>query len=357
MGGIAAGALLFALGWKAAAPHLFSGGAAASDSYAIAKDTVLNRAAAVFSAEYAGKWGVYLAAVFFWFSPFQLGMWLTPALKSRAWAAAGVPAEIRFFYFAALFYFAGYFLIGGLNHGFPRYQMGIWPLAVFLSVFGCREALRRFLSADTGRSSVLVCLAALAGVLLLPDPLRLLNTGLKEALLAGGGLWRTVAGLGAVAAFYLALFAAVSRRGGAAKAAIVCALSYCLITGVSQLRAGYLTSYEYGTSGKAELAADLRASVPPEASIFATPGLLYYIRPGKAPEFGTSAWNSAGAIKTLLAERRPEAVLLSPGSNALWQFRLFRSDPELTAFLDENYTGGKTGNILVWRRKARLEKN
>jgi hypothetical protein len=235
--------------------------------------------------------------------------------------------------------------------------MGIWPLAVFLSVFGCREALRRFLSADTGRSSVLVCLAALAGVLLLPDPLRLLNTGLKEALLAGGGLWRTVAGLGAVAAFYLALFAAVSRRGGAAKAAIVCALSYCLITGVSQLRAGYLTSYEYGTSGKAELAADLRASVPPEASIFATPGLLYYIRPGKAPEFGTSAWNSAGAIKTLLAERRPEAVLLSPGSNALWQFRLFRSDPELTAFLDENYTGGKTGNILVWRRKARLEKN
>lgn len=353
---LAAGSLVFYAGWEIAAPHLFAAGAAPA-SFAIAKATVLERLSSAFTAESAGKWLVYLAAMVFWFSPFVLALLARPFLKSGGEAGAPVPAEVRFLYFAGLSYFIGYFLVGGLNHGFPRYQLGAWPLLVFLSIFGCREALAGFIEKDLFRSAGIAVLAALPGILFLADPLRLLNLGLKEAVLAGTGLWPAAGGLAAVFIFYLFLIWLYSRRSGNGGFAslMTAALAFYLITGVTQMKAHYLTSYEYGAAGKAELAAGLRASLPLGAGIFATPGLLYYIRPDRFPEYGTSDWNSAEAISSVLAGRSPEVVILGSGSNTLEQFRLFLYDPGFSEFLKEYYVPGRTGTFLVWRKKARPE--
>ncbi len=354
---VAAGTLIFVLGWKMAAPHLFSG-EGTWDFYVNAKSTVLERLFPAFSLEFAGKWLACLAAMLFWFSPFLLAMWIGSVLKRRGYAEAAAPADIRFFSFVGLFYFVGYFLIGGLNHGYPRYHMAIWPVIVFLAVFGCREALRGFLEKDVFRTSAIACLAALPGVLFLPDPLRLLNLGLKEAMIAGFGIAAVAAGLAAVLAFYLFLIwlSSCHKRGAVFAPFMTAVLAFYLITDLSQMRARYMTSGEYGTAGKAKLAAELRASVPAGAAIFATLGLLYYIRPGSSAEFGMGDWSSAGHIKSLMTGRFPEVVVLGAGCNTLWQFRLFLSDPELTAFLNERYIPGKVGTFRVWRKKTPMGK-
>lgn len=351
---LAAGSLVFYVAWKALAPHLFQAGVS-PESYAIAKDTILARVFSAFSAESAEKWLAYLVTAFFWFSPFLLALLARPALGRGTKAA--IPGEVRFLYFAGLYYFAGYFFIGGLNHGFPRYQLGVWPLLVFLSVFGCREALAVFLEKDLARAAGFAALAALPGIIFLPDPLRLLNTALKDALVSGSGLPAVAAGLAAVSIYYLFLIWLYSRRRGVTgfSSLMTAALAFYLVTGVTQLKAGYQTSYEYGAAGKAEVAAALRSSVPAEAGIFATPGLLYYIRPWGSPAYGTAAWSSPEAIKKAIISDRPEAVVLGTGSNTLWQMRLFRSDPELTGFLGEHYGLEKTGTFLVWRKRARTE--
>ena len=354
---LAAGSIVFYLGWKAASPHLFPVGVT-PDTYAIARDTVLSRLASILSPETAGKWLVHLAAVLFWFSPFLLALLALPFLKGRSREVPAVPAEIRFLYFAGLFYFIVYFLAGGLNHGFPRYQMAIWPLIAFLSVFGSRTALLGFLEKDILKTSAIAGLAALPGIIFLPDPLRILNLGLKQALISGIGLGAVFGGLAAVSIFYLFLIWLSSRRanGGAFASLMAAVLAFYLVTDLSQMRARYLTSYEYGTAGMAELAAGLRSSVPAGARIFATPGLLYYVRPDRAPGYGTGNWSSDAAIKAVITGDLPEVVVLSFGSNTLRQFQLFRSDPELTAFLGANYVREEAGTFLLWRKKARLEK-
>ena len=355
---LAAGALIFALGWKAAGPYLFSGGFA-PDPWSIAGNTVLSRIVSAFSPESAAKWLVYLGLTLFWFSPVFLALLAGPLLKRRARAEIGAPSEIRFFYFAGLLYFISYFLVGGLNHGFPRYQMSVWPLMAFLAVFGSRDALGAFLEKDLAKTAVAAGLAAIPGVLFLPDPLRLLNLGLKEAMVTGFGLWKVAAGLAAVLAFYAALAWGSSRRAGSGAAAslMTVALAYYLITDLSQLNARYLTSYEYGTAGKAELAAELRVSVPEEAAIFATPGLLYYIRPGKDADVGQSDWVSVDSVRAAVSVRSPEIIIAGPGSNTLWQLRLFLYDPALAGVLRDNYDMRQAGTFRVWRKRKPVEKN
>lgn len=353
---LAAGSLVFYAGWKTAAPHLFQAGAG-PDSYAIARDTVLGRISSAFSAESAGKWLVYMAAMLFWFSPFVLALLARPALKRGGSAETALPGELRFLYFSGLFYFIGYFFIGGLNHGFPRYQVGVWPLLAFFSVYGSREALAGFIEKDIFKSAAIAALAALPAVILLPDPLRLLNIGLKEALVNGSGAWLVAAGLAAVSIYYLFLIWLYPReRGQDCFASIMtAAMAFYLATGLTQMKAGYVTSYEYGATGKVEVAASLRASVPASARIFATPGMLYYIRPGRRPEYGTGAWSSALAVRSVISSDFPEAVVLGTGSNTLWQLQLFKSDPELSDLMKKRYTREKIGTFLVWLRSSRPE--
>jgi hypothetical protein len=351
---LAAGSLIFYAGWKMAAPHLFEAGAGPAP-YSIAAATVLGRISSALSPESAGKWLVYLAEMLFWFSPFALALLARPVLKRGA--QAPLPGEVRFLYFAGLFYFTGYFFIGGLNHGFPRYQMGVWPLLAFLTVYGSRAELAGFIEKGFYRSAGIAALAVLPAVILLPDPLRLLNTGLKGALASGSGTWLAAAGLAAVSLYYLFLIWLYSRgreRDGFASL-MTAVLAFYLVTGLAQMRAPYLTSYEYGAAGKAEVAAGLRTSVPAPGRIFATPGLLYYIRPGFSPAYGTGAWSSAEAIKRTIVSDQPEAVVLGTGSNTLWQLQLFRSDPGLSALMAERYTLEKIGTFQVWRKRTRPE--
>lgn len=359
---LAAGALVFALGWKAAVPYLFSADLR-PDSYAYVKINLIDRLAYLVSWDYVAKLPVILAYLLCWFSPFLLVMWIGPIFKRGGLSEADTPPDIRFFAFVGAVYSIGYFFVGGVNHGFPRYHMAIWPVIVFLAVFECREVIRAFFEKDVFKAAVIALPAVLFGVMFLPDPLRLLNLGVKEALIAGHGLASVAAGLAAVLAFYPLLAWFLTRHGAglfktsAVFAAFMTAAAvFFLVTDLSQMKARYLTSYEYGTEGKRELAAELGPAIPAEAALFATHGLAYYIRPWVIPGFTPGDWLSADSIRAAITRARPEAVVLGAGNNTLWQFKLFLYDPVFSAFMKERYTLKKTGTFLVWRKKQVLEK-
>ncbi|OGL62461.1 MAG: hypothetical protein A3I72_01170 [Candidatus Tectomicrobia bacterium RIFCSPLOWO2_02_FULL_70_19] len=253
-----------------------------------------------------------------WWGPFLavLGAWGALTLYS-----GGIPRIEPLIRGAAL-YLAGYWIVGGMNYGFPRYYLALLPLLCGLA------ANPAWIPKPGARALGALLLLVLPFAIWAPDPILALNAGLREAFVhqelsqtLGGTVlgWAAWAGLAAGIGWAL--------RIPWAKLLVLLALANILGLGVSQARAPYGTSYGYGEEGRAETLRWLERNVPRGSALLTPPNLGPEIRKLGLRGAGHGAWKTRESILGYLRRERPAAIVLGATENAVWQLRWLLLQP------------------------------
>ena len=310
-----AGLVLFSALWWS-----FQRWEAAQDSAGIAVESIMTTrptATTVF----------HLALGMVWWGPFLafLGAW--GALALRAEGVLRITPLIR----GTALYLAGYWIVGGMNYGFPRYYVAVLPLLCGLA------ANPAWIPKPGVRTMGALLLLVLPFAIWAPDPLLALNAGLREAYVdqrLGAALgemllgWTAWAGLAAGIGWML--------RIPWAKLLVILALANILGLGVSQGLARYATSYGYGEEGRAETLQWVEKHAPRGDALLSPPNLAPELRKLGFKGAGHGTWRTRQSILDFLRRERPAAVVLGSTENAVWQLRwLLRQPPaELEACRD-----------------------
>lgn len=262
-----------------------------------------------------------------WWGPFLAGLGAGGALTLLPGGTPRIRPLIR----GTVLYLVGYWIVGGMNYGFPRYHLAVLPLLCGLA------ANPSWIPRPEARSLGAILLLVLPFAIWAPDPVLALNAGLREAFVhqrvgqALGGMlpgWAAWAGLAAGIGWAL--------RIPWAKLLVLLALANILGLGVSQGRAFYSTSYGYGEEGREETLQWLARNVPRGHALLSPPNLGPELRRLGFRGAGHGAWKTRESILGFLRRERPAAVLLGSTENSVWQLLwLLRQPPaELEACRD-----------------------
>jgi hypothetical protein len=248
---------------------------------------------------------------------------------------------------AACVFFVYLVLPGGIG-SFPKYHLVILPLLAWLAA----EALGR---AGAGRPLVpwpLMLAGVAYYVVLVGDPLKLLNHDLRLAQLSGDTT-RVAARLALVASLY-ALFpiasAALLRQWRPALITATLASQLALV--VVQARGGYFTKHLYGTpvADFARTVELVRASTPGGAEIVALPEFGYAARRRLAQGVRRAVWSDPGELEAVIRRSRSPAVVYGVPTQTVSQMRGLTRHPALQATLERSYVRHEVGEFTVWLR-------
>jgi hypothetical protein len=241
-----------------------------------------------------------------------------------------------------------YLVLPGGTGGFPKYHLVILPLLAWLAA----EALGR---AGAGRPLVpwpLMLAGVAYYVVLVGDPLKLLNHDLRLAQLSGDTT-RVAARLALVASLY-ALFpiasAALLRQWRPALITATLASQLALV--VVQARGGYFTKHLYGTpvADFARTVELVRASTPRGAEIVALPEFGYAARRRLAQGVQRAVWSDPGELEAVIRRSRSPAVVYGVSTQTVSQMRDLTRHPALQATLERSYVRHEVGEFTVWLR-------
>jgi hypothetical protein len=241
-----------------------------------------------------------------------------------------------------------YLVLPGGTGGFPKYHLVILPLLAWLAA----EALGR---AGAGRPLVpwpLMLAGVAYYVVLVGDPLKLLNHDLRLAQLSGDTT-RVAARLALVASLY-ALFpiasAALLRQWRPALITATLASQLALV--VVQARGGYFTKHLYGTpvADFARTVELVRASTPRGAEIVALPEFGYAARRRLAQGVRRAVWSDPGELEAVIRRSRSPAVVYGVSTQTVSQMRDLTRHPALQATLERSYVRHEVGEFTVWLR-------
>ena len=244
--------------------------------------------------------------------------------------------------------FVVYLVLPGGTGGFPKYHFVILPLLAWLAAeaFGRARAGRRLMPWP------LVLAGVAYYVVLVGDPLKLLNHDLRLAQLSGDTT-RVAARLALVALLY-ALFpiasAALLRQWRPALITATLASQLALVA--VQARGGYFTKHLYGTpvADFARTVELVRASTPGGSEIVALPEFGYGSRRRIAQGLRRADWSDPGELEAAIRRSRPSAVVYGVPTQTVSQMRDLTRDPALRATLERSYVRREVGEFTVWLR-------
>lgn len=351
--GILGGLALFIVSWSAVSLTLWG-----AESWAAVLVTPFRHLRPALASSGGGlvlKWGLDLARIAFWFSPFLL--YLSFASIRNEFKPGTPSGAARLLAFLCVFYFAGHIFIGGSNYGYPRYHAAISPLLHVFAGIAVAGAAGWFTSAPRWKLLAPVCLFSVLAVVY-ADPELLINLELKRLFFFKdypGIVTRVLAPLLALAALPFAAGAVYDRscgtRGAPAAAAAAALLGLCAALAVKQGLAGYSTAYQYGALGKSSVVELVSKKLSGGETILATPEFLYDLRSRNVAGPRWSAWRSENDIYGFIAAQEPAFIIAGWTTHTQAQLEYLLGDGKMKDLLEKKYALFKTGTYFVWENK------
>ena len=350
--GVFGGLALFIVSWSAVSLPLWG-----SESWAAVLVTPFRhlRPALPSSGGLVLKWGLDLARIAFWFSPFLL--YLSFAGIRNEFKLKAPSGAARLLAFLCFFYFAGHIFIGGSNYGYPRYHAAISPLLHVFAGLAAAGAAGGLTAARGWKLIVPVCLFSVLAVVY-ADPELLINLELKRLFFFKdypGIVTRVLAPLLALAALPFAAGAAYGKlsgnKGAPAAAAAAALLGLCAALAVKQGLAGYSTAYQYGASGKDSVLELVSGKLSGGETILATPEFLYDLRSQNVAGPRWSAWRSESDIYGVIDAQEPAFIIAGWTTHTQAQLNYMLGEGKIRDLLEKKYALFKTGTYFVWENK------
>jgi len=355
--GMSGGTLFFVLTWSAVSLSLWGSG-----PWAIIFKIPFQYfygAAPSHGGENVFKWGLELARVVFWFSPFLL--YLSFSGIRDIFHRGVFTGASRFLAFLCVFYFIGHIFIGGSNYGFPRYHAAISPLLHIFAGISLAGILGRITASQHWILIVFALISPILGVIYF-DPELLINLRLKQLIFSGdyqGVVSRVFAPLFAYAALPFAAGAVYNRmfrlknlKTTFITAASAVLLGNCAALSVKQGLAAYSTSYQYGAIGKTAVLELVSGKLSGGETVMATPEFLYAFRSRNVSGPGWDVWQSEREMFNFVSEREPAFVIAGWTTHTRSQLKFFLKDGKMRDLLEKKYLLSEIGTYFVWKIKC-----
>lgn len=301
-----------------------------------------------------------------WAGPFFLLLGLFPVLSGiKAVISGERPGAKDFIAILALLIFFGYIAIGGVIYGFPKYHYPMLGLTALLAAFAVDKAGIIF-----DKKTLLVC-AGLAAAWaafnsgVVGDLIYGLNHDVRyAALLDPQGLRPALArfalhcALYLVPAFIVGAFIKIYYKYDLARAAsltlLLGAAASAVSLGLAQARAGYSTTYLYGSDlrDRARLAEFLgKVGAGSPGSLLIAPEDVMY-NAGLDSAYPYCTWGkTAEKFAEAVSDKKVACVVYGPAWNSAFQYKSVFPDPSVRKVLLENYSESAIGEYTVWLKK------
>jgi uncharacterized membrane protein len=227
-----------------------------------------------------------------------------------------------------------YLFVGGMNHGYPRYHLAVFP--VLCSLAAGSTTLEPWKKHNLG---ILLILAVVFG-LVIADPIYALNAGLRAAAVNG-----TVLSFVLLQALrwilLLGLLLSLKRVPELSwhRLLLLATWASLLAIGVIQCKATYRTAYSYGEEGRAEVLAWVQRNAPPGASLVCPPDITPEVQRLGYRGPGHSEWGTQERVLSYINETHPKAIVLGLTSNTHSQLEwLLRQPPSPFSSCPGHYT-------------------
>lgn len=233
----------------------------------------------------------------------------------------------------AALYAIGYLVVGGINHGFPRYHVAILPLLCTFAA-GPIKGLNW-----KGKSLAVVVLLTVFFSFVPHDPVYDLNVTFREALLQGtlrarafreALIWIAWVGLPL-------LVGIVAWKRQRAWFLALCSLAGSLAIGWVQARAPYVTAYGYGAEGGSRVIEWVAANTA-AAPVLCPPNLSAGFKQRGFPGSSHHSWGTRQRILDYIEQNKPAVLVLSLTENTEGQLQwLLRQPPGQFASCRDHY--------------------
>lgn len=292
-----------------------------------------------------------------WFSPYLILIFFCVFIRCFG---KGKDARISRVAIVAFVIFFGYLIIGGVLHGYPKYQLPALPLIIMLiSLKLCIP--EELLSIKPWLWIFIITFLVIIFSLIMPDPLLLLNYEFRNFLLTGKGSMeiidhagRVITALAIAPLIVLIILKRSNPKMHLKKIIIpiflVCTLGYNLAIDLKQATATYATRYCYGERGTFELASLVRtlpaghhAVVPEHIQFLAGITADKLIRAG--------FWRDINEISPTIAKPQTMLFAYSLSYNTVKQLNGFKNNERMKKILNDQFFYRRIGTFDVWQRK------
>lgn len=316
--------------------------------------TLLSKGGGTFEALASVGFARTVLRVGLWFSPFLIALaGVGAAIGLRGVRAQGEPSVLSVVAFVALAVFLGYFLIGRVIYGFPKYHVPALPLLCILAARACEGWMRRVERWPT--IAVAIAAVALLQVILVGDLLYLTDYALKDARATSEAAFsaavRDAALHGAVGMLLAGgLLLLGARRAGVTGVLAILLLGSSLGNDWLQFRPGYSTCYGYGIRGTVETVCYLREHVPPERRVMAPREVLYLRHDRVSPCLLDQEWTDVDRMVRVLEDPATGALVMCVGGHTQAQLQIEAGRNRCHEVLSRLYRLQRIGSYLIWIR-------
>ena len=307
-------------------------------------------------------WGRYFQGIFYltyWtgvFPVFILMIVVAKTAVSKIKNQTGLADEDLFLFTGGALFF-GYYVIGGIKFGFPRYHMPTFPLLyAACALFTLKQNHMK-----AKLPPLIICVLLLgsfaAQIYATGDLLYTLRYTLRQAMAYA----EPVSGITEKLLIRIGLFSLISLA-----MFLFCAKRYTLRITVSALlflsmgtsagiiwlqsSAPYHTGFNYGEVGAFETAMFIKQRIRNGESVVAPMPIIYYMKRPNLVWMSDSDWSDTAKLMQLLRDRQVFSLSYSITANTVQQIRILSNNPDIEALLRSDFSTHKIGTYTTWLR-------
>lgn len=270
---------------------------------------------------------------------------------------------IDFLIFFAILVGIGYFFVGGVTFGFPKYHYPILTAMSIASAFILKDFLIGSTKKDFWIYSIISVLSALYYYFAVGDLLYIINFSLRNTqVFSPKAVKVTLLYFGykfilyllplIIVSFIIGVYKKTERLSGKiAVILVVLIISTNLSLDAIQCNAGYLVRYCYGDRGTQELINYLNENTKSGDRILATPDIIYYLKDKNIPYLPMHIGHALDSTIKIIKQPSVKFVVYSIGHNDIKQFREVFANLGFISEVKANFIVSQIGSYTIYKRK------
>ena len=309
-----------------------------------------------------------------WFTLPLCLLWLVAVGKSfKDYRSSGRIEASHFLILYSCIIFGAYFFSGGLAHGFPRFQYPALSACTIIVAVYIVSSIDRF--QRLARIYVAYFLISLLAFLVfdlaaIGDIVYTAYYNMRLSMAFEGVsslavLTKLAAQIGLISLMALVSFGTVRflfRDMGLGSVFILSLTPLILSCSLSQdirhIRADYLTGYNYGSAGAADIVEFIGKEGKAGKKILATDSITFhYLGVLMTERLSDVVWNEPDRFKAKVLEDVPDIIVYGLPSNTVEQYRKTFNNEDVQRFLSARYVKRSLGHFTIWEKKRGMPRD